>query len=72
MFEAELYDVILENESENGTTPLAIISEKLVDISKDSGNASYLEFNTDGEFSVETSDLTELGRKELRICARLI
>ena len=32
MFEAELYDVILENESENGTPP-AIISEKLVDIS---------------------------------------
>ena len=71
MFEAELYDVTFTNDNENGTLQ-AISSEKFVDISQHSGNRSYLKFNTDGKFSIETSDLTELGRKELRICARLI
>ena len=41
MFEVELYDVILANDSEEGANRV-ISTEKLVDISQDSGNASYL------------------------------
>ena len=66
--EAELFDVTLATDSEEDT-PHAISSENLVDISH---NESYLVFNTNGEFRIETSDLTEIGRKELRICAKLI
>ena len=71
IFEAELFDVTLAIDSEE-ESPLAISSEEFVDISEDASDERYLIFNTDGEFSIETSDLIELGRKELRICARLI
>ena len=57
-FEAELYEVIVESYSGDGT-PQTISSEKFIDISQQSGNKSYLEFNANGLFRVETSDLTE-------------